>query len=114
MRSRRVEDLNADAEVGHYSAALCHLPNISYRLGEKVSFDKKIGRLGNRVVADSFESLQATLKDVGVQLAETQYTLGKVLSFDAKQERFIGEGAAGANEMLTRKYRKGFVVPEKV
>jgi hypothetical protein len=32
VRTRKVEDLNADVEHGHYSAALCHLANISYRL----------------------------------------------------------------------------------
>ena len=34
VRSRNQADINCDAEVGHYSAALCHLSNISYRLGE--------------------------------------------------------------------------------
>ena len=36
VRSRKVEDLNADILEGHYSAALCHLANISYRLGQEV------------------------------------------------------------------------------
>ena len=35
VRSRRVEDLNADILEGHLSSALCHLGNISYRLGQK-------------------------------------------------------------------------------
>src|SRR2546430_17623974 len=33
IRTRKPEDNNCDAEVAHYSAACCHLPNISYRLG---------------------------------------------------------------------------------
>jgi len=33
MRTRKPEDNNCDAEVAHYSAACCHLGNISYRLG---------------------------------------------------------------------------------
>jgi predicted dehydrogenase len=115
VRSRKVEDLNADVEVAHYSAALCHLPNISYRLGARVPFDSKTGRLGdNREVVESFENLRQNLKAVGVKLEETEYTLGKVLTLDAKEERFIGEGAAEANALLTRTYRKGFVMPEKV
>jgi predicted dehydrogenase len=115
LRSRRVEDLNADVEVGHYSAALCHLPNISYRLGEKVPFDKKTGRLGdNREVVQSFENLRQNLKAVGVKLDETEYVLGKVLTLDAKEERFTGEGAAEANALLTRAYRKPFAMPERV
>jgi predicted dehydrogenase len=115
VRSRKVEDLNADVEIAHYSAALCHLPNISYRLGEKVSFDKKTGRLGdNREVVQAFENLRQNLKVVGVKLEETEYTLGKVLTMDPKEERFTGEGADKANALLTRKYREPFVVPEKV
>jgi predicted dehydrogenase len=115
VRSRKVEDLNADVEVGHYSAALCHLPNISYRLGERVAFDAKTKRLGdNREVVETFENLRQNLKGVGVKLEETTYTLGKVLTFDAKEERFTGEGAEAANALLTRPYRKPFVVPEKI
>jgi hypothetical protein len=38
--------------------------------------------------------------------------LGPWLTFDTKQERFIGEFAAEANLLLTRVYRKPFVVPQ--
>ena len=34
VRSRKHEDLNADILEGHLSSALCHLGNISYRLGQ--------------------------------------------------------------------------------
>ena len=40
VRSRKADDLNADILEGHYSTALCHLANISYRLGEDVPFNK--------------------------------------------------------------------------
>src|SRR5581483_5928816 len=40
VRSRRKEDLNADILEGHLSSALCHLGNISYRLGAPVPFNK--------------------------------------------------------------------------
>jgi hypothetical protein len=49
-----------------------------------------------------------------VKLEETTYRLGRVLGFDAKRERFVGEGAKPANALLTRNYRKPYVVPEKV
>jgi len=39
VRSRRVEDLYCDILEGHLSAALCHIGNISYRLGRKLTFD---------------------------------------------------------------------------
>jgi predicted dehydrogenase len=39
VRSRRPEDLNADVETGHYSAALCHMANIAMRIGRRLKFD---------------------------------------------------------------------------
>jgi predicted dehydrogenase len=115
VRSRKVEDLNADVEHGHYSSALCHLANISYRLGEKVPFDRKAKALGdNREVVQTFENLRENIQAVGVKLEETTYQLGRVLTFDPKAERFSGDRAEQANAFLTRKYRKPFVVPSKV
>ena len=39
VRSRKVEDLNADVAVGVLAADLAHLANISYRVGKKLKFD---------------------------------------------------------------------------
>jgi predicted dehydrogenase len=115
VRSRKVEDLNADVEHGHYSSALCHLANISYRLGEKVSFDQRARALSeNSEVAQTFENMRANLQAVGVDLAATQYQLGRTLKFDPKRERFAGDGVSQANALLTRQYRKPYVVPNKV
>src|SRR5581483_4762752 len=38
VRSGRQSDLNAPIEEGHLSSALCHLGNISYRLGREMPF----------------------------------------------------------------------------
>jgi predicted dehydrogenase len=115
VRNRKVSDLNAPVEHGHFSSALCHLANISYRLGEKVPFNDKARTLGdNRYVVETFHNLQENMRAVGVKLQDTTYQLGRVLSFDPKNEHFVGEGADQANPMLTRSYRKPFVVPEKV
>ena len=40
VRSRKHEDLNADILEGHLSAALCHMGNISWTLGSKMSLDE--------------------------------------------------------------------------
>ena len=40
--------------------------------------------------------------------------LGPMLNFDSDKEMFIGEFASAANELITRKYREPFVVPDKV
>lgn len=44
MRSRKSEKLNADVEEGFVSTALCHLGNISYRLGRELRFDPRTER----------------------------------------------------------------------
>jgi predicted dehydrogenase len=69
VRSGNYKDLNADVEVGVMSACLCHLANISYRLGRK-------------------------------------------LAFNPDTWTFVGDSEA--NRMLTREYRKPYVVPDRV
>ena len=65
VRTRKHTDLHADIEVGARAAALCHLANISYRVGRKLAWD------------------------------------------DAKKQ-FSGD--AEANKLITRDYRKPYVV----
>ena len=47
-----------------------------------------------------------------VHLANISYRLGRTLHWDAKKMECIGD--AEANRMLTRDYRKPFVVPAQV
>jgi len=47
-----------------------------------------------------------------IHLANISYRLGRTLDFDPKAMKFIGDKQA--NAMLTKEYRKGFEVPEKV
>jgi predicted dehydrogenase len=47
-----------------------------------------------------------------VHMANISYRLGKTLKFDAAKMQFIGDSEA--NKMMTRDYRKPYVVPEKV
>jgi predicted dehydrogenase len=68
-KSRDHTKLHADIEAGATSAAICHLSNIAYRLGRK-------------------------------------------LTFDPAKMKFVGDSEA--DKMLTREYRKPYVVPEKV
>ncbi len=104
---------NCDAEVAHYSAALCHLGNISYRLGQPVPFRDKPALLGdNAEVAASLEAIRENLQAVNIKLDENTYQLGRVLTIDPKTEKFVGDDEA--NQLLTRPYRKPFVVPEAV
>ncbi len=113
VRSRRREDLNADILEGHLSSALCHLGNISYRLGRQVAFERRNGALGddreaNETLNRTIEHLQANKVD----MAKSQLTIGRRLTVDPRGETFVND--AEANRHLTREYRKGFEVPARV
>ncbi|MBL8794618.1 MAG: Gfo/Idh/MocA family oxidoreductase [Planctomycetia bacterium] len=114
VRSRKIEDLNADILEGHYSSALCHLANISYRLGEQVPFNPQTKAFGdNKAVYETLGRLEEHLaKDNGLKLDGQKYRLGKKLVLDPSAETFVND--AEANKLLTREYRKGFEVPVKV
>jgi hypothetical protein len=113
VRSRKVDDLNADILEGHYSAALCHLANISYRRGIEVPFNKSTGAFGDDKDAyEAFGRMEEHLKDNGVALDGLNYRLGRKLTFDEETESFKDDPKA--NELLTRAYRPPYVVPEKI
>jgi len=56
VRSRKVENLRAPVEEGHLSTALCHLGNISYRVGRSVKFDGATERFVGDEEADKLLS----------------------------------------------------------
>ncbi len=113
VRSRKHTDLNADIEEGHLSSALCHLGNISYRLGSSVPFQEKTKAFGdNKEAYESFAHFEGHLSDNGINLQQTHYHLGPKLKIDAHSERFHNNSEADA--LLTREYRAPFVVPEKI
>ncbi len=49
-----------------------------------------------------------------VHIANASYRVGRRLAFDPAALQFRGEGAAEANQLLTRKFRAPYVVPERV
>jgi predicted dehydrogenase len=113
VRSRRHEDLNADILEGHLSSALCHLGNVSYRLGQPQPFSKQTKAFGDDKAAyETLARLQEHLKENKVPLEQTTYRLGRRLVVDPKLETFVGDPEA--DTLLTRDYRKGFVVPPKI
>lgn len=113
VRSRKTESQNGPIEDGHLSSALCHLGNISYRLGTNAPFNKQTKSFGDdKEAVETFERMTQHLTDNGVNLTETNYRVGATLKIDGKKEQFIGNKQA--NDMLTREYRKGFEVPAKL
>jgi len=114
VRSRKVSDLNADIEKGHFSSALCHMGNISYRLGKKMSVSEARSAIENEYLLDSFDRMIEHLKVNEVDLEKELITMGPMLTMDPEQEKFVGEGSDWANMYLKRNYREPFVVPDKV
>jgi predicted dehydrogenase len=112
IRNHTPGAVNAPILQGHYAAALCHLANISYRLGKEFPFSHEPECLTNPQVAESFEMIKRNLKGVGVNLDKTNYRMGRTLSIDPQTERFIGDPEA--DKLLTQTYRAPYVVPEKV
>lgn len=113
-RSRKHEDLNADILDGHLSSALCHLGNISYRLGEQLSAKEVRSRLERDVEAiETLGRFHEHLVANKVDLDTTKIGFGLDLTLDGKAETFTGPHADAANPMLTREYRKPYVVPSE-
>ncbi|MHC4434786.1 MAG: Gfo/Idh/MocA family protein [Planctomycetota bacterium] len=115
VRSRKISDLNADILQGHLSTALCHMGNISYRLGEVASRDEVMESVkSSKKLPDAFDRLQEHLLQNVVDVQKTPRLLGPWLTMDSDAERFTGQFSDRANEHLSRNYREPFVVPERV
>ncbi len=113
LRSRKQSDLNADILEGHLSSALCHTGNISYRRGKTQSPEEtREAAKCNQDLAEALGRMEEHLAANKVDLKKSPATVGVVLNMNPQTERFIGN--AMADRMLTRDYRKPFVVPEKV
>ena len=70
VRSRKREEQNCDIAEGHLSAALCHLANISYRLGSEATFDKDLSAFADcKEAAEATARMKAHLKANGVRPA---------------------------------------------
>jgi hypothetical protein len=119
VRARANKLLNADILEGHLSSALCHLGNISYRLGQPSSeadltdfFKDGKNPLGlGESAHETFGRLKAHLADNKVD-PQGGFRTGRKLAIDPKTESFVNDSTA--NELLFREYRKGFEVPDKV
>ena len=114
IRTRRRSDLHADITKAHLSSACCHLGNISYRLGEQVSGTTRPNVLDkHEEIAKSWETIKQTVKGtLGLDVSKGTYCLGPKLRFNPRTEKFVKNRAA--NRLLTRPYRKPFVVPKNV
>jgi predicted dehydrogenase len=113
VRSRKASDLNADILEGHLSSALCHTGNVSYRLGSARNPGEIRERLQDQKGAgESFDRMKAHLEANGVDVSDKKIVLGEVLQMDPQKETFLDN--MEANALLTRHYRRPYVVPQRV
>ena len=99
--------LHGDILQGHLSSALCHLGNISYRLGALAPYHDKT--FGSEAADRAFSSAVKHL--ASNKIKDVKFGIGPRLAVDPKAERFVKSDAA--NKMLARaEYRKGFELPK--
>ncbi len=114
-RSRKISDIRTDILERHLSAALCYMGNISYRIGAESENEQIRGVIrGDKDSLEAFERFQCHLAANGVNLKQTPAVLGPWLKMNSRKEKFFGKFSKRANRLLTRDYRKPFIVPEKV
>jgi len=119
VRSRKSSDLNAPIEEGHVSTALCHLANISHRLGaEKTNDDSNETIASDELTKEALGRMIEHLRANQIEVAATPSVIGPRLALEPEAERFVTKQRYDlgfwANTLLTRHYRKPFVVPESV
>jgi hypothetical protein len=82
-------------------------------MGNEVPFGEDSEALGdNEIVRDSVKTVLENTKAIGLDPSRSTYRLGPKLWLNPRTEKFVDNQAA--NELLTRPYRKPFVVPKQV
>ena len=66
----------------------------------------------NEAANETYRRFRDHLKENDVPLNQTSFVMGREIKFDSKTETIVGD--AEASKLLTREYRKGYVVPAKV
>jgi len=121
VRSRRTTDLNAPIIEGHTSSAVCHLGNISYRLGHPSDLQTCRRALGTQPpVAEAFGRLASSLEGIGLDLDKSRFTLGPALEIETgtglitSVNQSNGGQLEAARKLARGTYRTPYVMPEKL
>ncbi|RPJ86605.1 MAG: gfo/Idh/MocA family oxidoreductase [Acidobacteria bacterium] len=119
VRSRNNSELKADILEGHISSALCHLGNISHRLGTEFPQAEIQEKVKDRAdVCEALSRFSEHLSANGVDMTQARPALGALLEFAPAEEKFVSgceyDLGSWANQLVTRRYREPYVVPEKV
>lgn len=115
MRTRNPADLRAEILQGHRSSTLCHMANISYHIGTRMTPPEiAADRADGDDFAESFDRMVNHLRANEIDLDRTPITAGPELKFDTEKEEFTGPSSRWANMYLKRNYRRPFVLTEDV
>ena len=107
VKARDRKLLTSDVLEGHVSTSLCHFGNISHRLGTPKPL-AGLKDFGGDAGAEALDRLRAHLEGHGLGAA----TVAVGRSLEIAGERF--NDAPEADALLTREYRKPYVVPDSV
>jgi predicted dehydrogenase len=111
VQSGKRADLNADVLEGHISTAICHVGNISYRLGRPAPLAEQRRQVGDVACwKEMHDRFVQYLGAIGVD--PDTATLGPWLSIDAAAECFQGEHRDEANKLVKGFYRAPYEVPD--
>ncbi|AOS45282.1 Inositol 2-dehydrogenase [Lacunisphaera limnophila] len=103
VRSQRTADLAAPILTGHESTRLCHLGNISHRVGRPATAAAARAALAEFPSAlDALTDLQRHLSVHGLDLEQHALTLGPWLQIDAAQEGIAAVEGADQETVLER------------
>lgn len=111
-KSRQTSDLNAPVAEGHLSSALCHLGNISYRLGTQMQVADVEKGLRQDADKEAYSRFLQHLTQNQVSATDLKVTMGRFIELDPKKETVRKDREA--ERLLTREYRAPFVVPAKL
>ncbi len=101
--------------TGHISAGLCHMANISYRLGKGTSPEKIKSTLsGDQLKLDAYQRFAQHLEANEIDIEKNLPQFGVALTMDPETELFTGDMADEANALDREHYREGFTIPDPV
>jgi len=117
VRARKQEIANGKIENCHYSTALCHLGNISYRVGsEKSDADIANAIKSSELTKEAYGRMVDHLKANEVDFTATPAMMGPLLKIDGTKEMFTGSekeiaALANKNPLRKREGRGAFKIP---
>lgn len=107
IRENKPSLLTSPIEEGHYSSAICHAGNISYRLGVKGGLEL------DRFNGSKREGMERMSEHLSKALSGKPYEIryGRELTIDARNETFGRDREA--NDLLFRDYRAPYILPRR-